>query len=75
MVKGGESFRQLKDLKWEKIKEIIRLTKSQNLILKAKTASKDLGKLKSQFDPSGSYTGVDYDDKYSTPVQDADDLW
>ena len=25
-------------------------------------------------DPNGSYTGVPIDDKYSKPVQDADDL-
>lgn len=35
---------------------------------------KKLSKMKSSFDPTGSYTGVDIDDKYSKPVQDADDL-
>mgnify|MGYP004630101067 CR=1 len=29
---------------------------------------------KSHFDTQGSYTGVDYFDKYEKPVQDADDL-
>lgn len=35
-----------------------------------------------KFDPNGSYTGITYDyangyenEKISTPVQDADDLW
>ena len=31
-------------------------------------------KMRSQFDVGGSYTGVDFDDKYSKPIQDADDL-
>ncbi len=31
-------------------------------------------KLKSKFDTQGSYTGVDLDDEYEKPVQDADDL-
>lgn len=30
--------------------------------------------MKSSFDPNGCYTGVDYDDKYAKPIQDADDL-
>ena len=29
---------------------------------------------KSKFDTQGSYTGVDLDDEYEKPVQDADDL-
>ena len=29
---------------------------------------------KSRFDNLGSYTGVDYQDKYEIPTQDADDL-
>ena len=29
---------------------------------------------KNSYDPQGSYTGTDYDDEYSEPVQDADDL-
>ncbi len=29
---------------------------------------------KSKFDTQGSYTGVDFFDKYEKPVQDADDL-
>lgn len=31
-------------------------------------------KMKSSYDTQGSYTGVDFDDKYEVPVQDADDL-
>jgi hypothetical protein len=31
-------------------------------------------KMKSKFDTMGSYTGVDIDDKYAKPIQDADDL-
>jgi hypothetical protein len=30
--------------------------------------------LKSNFDTQGSYTGVDADDIYAKPIQDADDL-
>ena len=29
---------------------------------------------KSEYDAQGSYTGVDADNKYEKPVQDADDL-
>lgn len=28
----------------------------------------------SKFDTQGSYTGIDLDDKYEKPIQDADDL-
>ena len=37
-----------------------------------KTASK--GKFKSKYDNLGSYTGTDYEDSDSKPIQDADDL-
>lgn len=30
--------------------------------------------MKSKFDSQGSYTGVDAEDIYAKPVQDADDL-
>ena len=46
---------------------------SQKQTLKVKTVSNKY-KFKSKFDTNGSYTGVDYKDSYSTPVQDADDL-
>ena len=29
---------------------------------------------KSNFDPLGSYTGVNSEDRYEKPIQDADDL-
>ena len=31
--------------------------------------------MQSKFDVFGSYTGIEFDDKYEKPVQDADDLW
>ncbi len=31
-------------------------------------------KMKSSFDPQGSYTGTNIDNEYEVPVQDADDL-
>lgn len=46
-------------------------------MLKTKAQKKALriaSSFSSSFDAQGSYTGVDKYDKYSKPVQDADDL-
>ena len=41
---------------------------------KKKKISVDKNKLKSSFDPLGSYTGTYLSGEYEEPVQDADDL-
>ena len=46
-------------------------------MLKTKAQKKALriaSSFSSSFDTQGSYTGVDLDDKFEKPVQDADDL-
>ena len=53
---------------WEK------LQKTQKATLKKRAVQKTASKLKSSYDPFGSYTGVNTFDKYEKPVQDADDL-
>ena len=41
--------------------------------MKKKTRKK-VSKMKSSYDVLGSYTGINPEDKYEKPIQDADDL-
>ncbi len=48
----------------------ISLKQKQRLLKRLKTASK----FKSGFDSLGSYTGINADNPFEEPIQDADDL-
>ena len=53
------------------LKRVQRLKITRKPNNKTKT---NLSDFSDEFDVFGSYTGVDYTDKYEVPVQDADDL-
>ena len=42
---------------------------------KLQIKSRKTAEMQSKFDVFGSYTGVELDDEFEKPVQDADDLW